>query len=100
MQPYEQLSEELSDAWQAIQNGVIPEDAWAEIAANQEVQRLEEEEELNSIRAEILEDMEEINIPYICQEEVKVPKNAPACHTSSTRTSQSDHCQMMRSLRD
>ena len=100
MQPYEQLSEELSDAWQAIQNGVIPEDAWAEIAANQEVQRLEEEEELNSIRAEILEDMEEINIPDICQEEVKVPKNAPACHTSSTRTSQSDHCQMVRSLNE
>ena len=97
MQPYEQLSEELNDAWQALQDGVVPEDAWANIAANQEVQRLEEQEELDSIRTKLLEDMEEINIPDIYPEETRI---VPAFNTSYKRPSQNDHCQMMRSLNE
>ena len=97
MQTYEQLSKELNDAWQALQDGVVPEDAWANIVASQEVQRLEEQEELDNIRTKLLEDMEEINIQDIYPEETRIVQ---AFNTSFKRPSQNDHCQMMSSLNE
>jgi len=62
MEPFENLTLELNEAWQRLQEGGEPEEAWADIAANQEVNRIEEEEELELIRNELLENTEEVDL--------------------------------------
>ncbi|MEW8548761.1 MAG: hypothetical protein AB2693_35120, partial [Candidatus Thiodiazotropha sp.] len=100
MEHYERLSDELNDAWQAIKDGVVPEDAWADIVANQEVQRLEDQEELDSIREELLQDSEEVDIPDICQEKTERTTIQSSTSSSIPRTSVNDHIQMLRSLNE
>lgn len=43
---FEKLTDDLDEAWKSLQEHGYPVDAWADIAPNQEVQRREEEEEL------------------------------------------------------
>ena len=62
MELSENLTLELNEAWQRLQEGGEPEMAWTDIAANQEVNRIEEEEELELIRNELLENTEEVDL--------------------------------------
>lgn len=45
---FEKLSTDLDQAWKSLQEQGFTEDAWADIAPNQEPQRLEEDEELQN----------------------------------------------------
>ena len=58
MRKYETLTEELDDAWEMLKQNEFQDDAWEDIAPNQEVGRLEDEEDLHKVPN--LHEMEEI----------------------------------------
>ena len=58
MSKYETLTEELDNAWEMLKQNEFQDEAWEDIAPNQEVGRLEDEEDLNKIPN--LHEMEEI----------------------------------------
>jgi len=99
-EPFENLTLELNEAWQRLQEGGEPEETWADTAANQEVNRIEEEEELELIRNELLENTEEVDptdIPDIsCTHENTGPSASKP--TTATLMGKEEHYIMVTAL--
>jgi DNA replication protein DnaC/exonuclease III len=68
MTEFEKLTEELDEAWQHLQQGEYSEDAWADLAGNQETQRAEQLQEQEYLK-QLQESCEEIDedIPDLVQ---------------------------------
>lgn len=101
MKPFENLSFDLNEIWQRLQEEGPPENVWADVAPNQEVNIIEEEEELDLIRREMLEVTEELDladIPDIFNENINT---CPSNITQNTApVPKQDHSQMVRALNE
>ena len=65
MSQFEKITEDLDDAWTSLQEQGFPEDAWVDIAPNQEPLRLDDDEELQNVLQYFRENAEEILVEDI-----------------------------------
>lgn len=102
IQQFEQLTEELDEAWQLLQNTAEPDDAWAQIASNQEVDRIEQQEDLTAAIQELLANSEEIDptdIPDL-NDDNSVLHPAHDTVNNIPRTTKGQHLERLRSLNE
>lgn len=104
IEQFEQLTEELDEAWQLLQSAEEPEDVWAQIASNQEVDRIEQQEELSAAIQELLANSEEIDpadIPDLNDDSSEsTPHPVHDIVHSSARTTKGQHLERLRSLNE
>lgn len=103
MQPFENLSFDLNEIWQRLQEEEEgpPENVWTDIVPNKEVNRIEGEEELDFIRREMIEVTEEFDlkdIPDILNENVNTSTILSNITHNTASVPKQDHSQMVRAL--
>ena len=102
MRHFEKLGTELDEAWQKMQQDGPQEDAWAELAPQQEQERIE-----HDLEKTLREDFEEIDLEDIPDLDILThlgstadsqPKPVPYVQQCSTRVTETQHRDSVRTL--